>query len=105
MLKPLEIRVIWAAPFILLTRKQDHKIFIVTIEDIKKALKLKQYINPWPLIPEEYYNIINKFKKWFVDQLPPHRDKHDFKIELEPGITLKFNLLYGMSREELLIIQ
>ena len=41
--KPLEICVIWAAPFILLTRKQDHEIFIVIIKDIKKVLKLKQY--------------------------------------------------------------
>ena len=61
--KPLEIYIIWAAPFILLVRKQNHKIFIVIMEDIKKVLKLKQYINPQPLIPEEYYNIINKFKK------------------------------------------
>ena len=44
--KPLEIRVIQAAPFILLARKQDYEIFTVTIEDIKKVLKLKQYINP-----------------------------------------------------------
>ena len=63
MLKPLEIYIIWATPFILLARKQDHKIFAVIIEDIKKVLKLKQYINPRPLIPKEYYNIINKFKK------------------------------------------
>ena len=55
-----------------LARKQDHKIFTVTIEDIKKVLELKQYINPRLLIPEEYYNIINKFEKWFADQLPPH---------------------------------
>ena len=39
--KPLEIRVIRAVPFILLTRKWDHEIFAVTIEDIKKVLKLK----------------------------------------------------------------
>ena len=67
------------------------------MEDIKKVLKLKQYINPQPLIPEEYYNIINKFEKWFADQLPPHRDKHDFKIELESSMTPKFSLLYDMS--------
>jgi hypothetical protein len=42
------------------------------MEDIKKALELKQYINPRPLILEEYYNIINEFKKWFIDQLPLH---------------------------------
>jgi len=37
------------------------------MEDIKKALELKQYINPRPLIPKEYYNLINKFKKRFID--------------------------------------
>ena len=40
-IKPLEICVIQAAPFILLTRKQDHEIFVIIIENIKKALKLK----------------------------------------------------------------
>ena len=65
--KPLKIRVIQATPFISLARKQDHKIFTVTIKDIKKALKPKQYIDPRPLIPEKYYNIINKFKKQFID--------------------------------------
>ena len=42
------------------------------MEDIKKALKPKQYINPQPLVPKEYYNIINKFKKRFINQLPLH---------------------------------
>ena len=40
-LKPLKICIIQAAPFILLARKQDYEIFIVIMEDIKKALKLK----------------------------------------------------------------
>ena len=66
------------------------------MEDIKKVLKLKQYINPQPLIPEEYYNIINKFEKQFIDQLPPHQDKYDFKIELKLSIIPKFGLLYGI---------
>jgi len=65
--KPLKIHVIWAVPFILLVRKQDYKIFTVIIEDIKKALELKQYVNPWLLMPKEYYNLINKFEKRFID--------------------------------------
>jgi peptide subunit release factor RF-3 len=65
--KPLKIYIIQAIPFILLVKKWDHKIFIVIMEDIKKVLKLKQYINSWPLVPEKYHNIINKFKKWFID--------------------------------------
>jgi hypothetical protein len=68
----------------------------VIIEDIKKALELKQYINPRPLIPKEYHNIIDEFEKWFVNQLSLHQDKHDFKIELKPNITPKFSLLYGI---------
>ena len=102
--KPLKIRVIWAALFILLARKRDYEIFVVTIEDIKKVLELKQYINPRLLISEEYYNIINMFKRQFTNQLPPYQDKYDFKIELEPSITPKFNLLYGISQKELLVI-
>ena len=66
------------------------------MEDIKKVLKLKQYINPRPFIPEKYYNIINKFKKWFIDQLPPYQNKYNFKIELKPNMTLKFSLLYSI---------
>ena len=44
--KPFKIYKIQAVFFILLIKKQDHKIFIIIIEDIKKVLKLKQYINP-----------------------------------------------------------
>jgi hypothetical protein len=62
-MKPFEICIIQAVPFTLLAKKWDYKIFTVTMEDIKKALKLKQYINPQPLIPKKYHNIINEFKK------------------------------------------
>ena len=37
------------------------------MEDIKKALEPKQYIDLRPLIPKEYYNLIDKFKKQFID--------------------------------------
>jgi hypothetical protein len=40
-MKLLKICIIQAAPFILLIRKQNYKIFIVTMEDIKKVLELK----------------------------------------------------------------
>jgi hypothetical protein len=96
MTKPFKIYIIQAVPFILLTKKRDNKIFIVIMENIKKVLKPKQYINPRPFVPEEYYNIINKFKKRFIDQLPPYQNKYNFKIELEPSMTLKFGPLYSI---------
>jgi len=37
---------IQAVPFILLAKRQDYKIFAVIMEDIKKALEPKYYINP-----------------------------------------------------------
>ena len=37
---------IQATPFILLAQKRDYEIFTITIEDIKKVLEPKQYINP-----------------------------------------------------------
>jgi hypothetical protein len=40
-IKPLEICIIQIALFILLAKKQNHKIFVVIMEDIKKVLKLK----------------------------------------------------------------
>ena len=50
LLKSFKNYIIQAAPFILLTKKRDHKIFIIIIKDIKRVLKLKQYINPQPFI-------------------------------------------------------
>ena len=47
-------------------------------------------------MPKEYHNIIDKFEKWFIDQLAPHWDKYNFKIKLKPSIILKFSPLYGI---------
>ena len=55
-------------------------------------------------MPEKYYNIINKFKIQFTDQLPLYQNKYNFKIKLKPSITLNFSPLYSILREELLII-
>jgi hypothetical protein len=40
-IKLFKICIIQAIPFILLVKKWNYKIFIVTMEDIKKVLKLK----------------------------------------------------------------
>jgi hypothetical protein len=40
-MKPFKFYIIQAVPFILLIKKQNYKIFIVIIEDIKKVLKPK----------------------------------------------------------------
>jgi RNase H-like domain found in reverse transcriptase/Reverse transcriptase (RNA-dependent DNA polymerase)/Integrase zinc binding domain/Integrase core domain/Chromo (CHRromatin Organisation MOdifier) domain/Aspartyl protease len=103
--KPLEIRQIRAEPFYMLARKRDHEIFAITMEDIEKALNPKPYVDPRPLVPEEYHDLIDVFEKRNADKLAPHREDHDFKIELESGKTPSFGPLYGMSREELMVLR
>jgi len=75
------------------------------MEDIEKALKLKPYVDPRLFVPEEYHDIIDLFEKKNADKLPPHRDDYDFKFEFEPGKTPTFGPLYGMSREELMVLR
>jgi hypothetical protein len=89
----------------MIARKRDHEIFAVTMEDIEKALEPKSYIDPRPFVPEEYHDLIDIFEKQNADKLPPRRDEYDFKIDLEPGKTPTFGPLYGMSREELLVLR
>ena len=40
-MKPLEIYIIRAVPFILLAKKQDYEIFAIILENIKKNIKIK----------------------------------------------------------------
>ena len=47
----------------MLTQKQDHKIFIIIMKDIKKVLNLKSYIDSQSFILEEYHNLIDVLKK------------------------------------------
>src|SRR5436190_20791605 len=94
---PLEICQISAEPFYMLARKQDHEVFAVTMKDIEKALKSKTYVDPRLFVSEELHDIINTFEKQHADKLAPHCENHDFKIELKPGKTSSFELLYGMS--------
>ena len=43
----------------------------MTMEDIKKALEPKSYVDPRPFIPEEYHDLIDMFEKQNADRLPP----------------------------------
>jgi len=59
----LKICQIQAKSFYMLAQKQDYKIFIIIIKDIKKALKLKSYTDSQSFISEEYHDLINIFER------------------------------------------
>ncbi len=69
----LKIHEIRTDPFYILIKKRDHKIFVVTIKNIKKTFKSKFYIDSRFFVLEEYHDLIDIFKKKFANKLPPHR--------------------------------
>ncbi len=59
----LKIREVRADLFYILIKKRDYEIFAIIIKDIKKTLKPKFYIDPRFFVFEEYYDLIDIFKK------------------------------------------
>ena len=80
----------------MLAQKQDHEIFVIIMKDIKKTLELREYIDSWLLISEEYHNLLDMFKKKNADKLLSHKKRYDIRIKLESEKTSNFNLLYSM---------
>ena len=74
------------------------------MKDIEKVLNSKLYINLWSLIFKKYHNLINIFKKWNADKLPPHYEEYDIEIELKSEKTSNFEPLYSIFCEELQVL-
>ena len=43
------------------------------IEDINKALRVKECVDPLPLLSKEYYEFVDVFSRRDLDVLPPYR--------------------------------
>ncbi|KAI1000266.1 hypothetical protein K3495_g7932 [Podosphaera aphanis] len=82
------------------------KIFAGPLAEIQKALlpdkKSSANLNK---LPPQYKKYANLFKKKIIDQLPPHRSGIDYEIKLEPNKEIPWGPLYGMSRDELLVLR
>ena len=72
--------------------------------DIQIALDGKATIEPLTKIPPKYHSYANDFSVAESDKLPPHRS-YDHKIQIEPGKIPDHGLIYGMSRDELLVLK
>lgn len=82
----------------------NQSILAVSIEDIREALREKPLINPADKLPKMYHNFLPVFSKEEADKLPPHRSS-DHRILLKPGSEPPWGPLYGMSRDELLVLK
>ena len=73
----------------MLTKKPEAQIFAVIIEDNKKALRIKEYVNPLPLLPKEYHEYIDVFSREDLDILSSYchgRRRQMFPNRLSPII-------------------
>ncbi|ERF68926.1 hypothetical protein EPUS_09504 [Endocarpon pusillum Z07020] len=95
---------IGAIAFNHLSKRRDCEVFAVSLRDIEKALKPKETIDPRTRLPEQYHEFLSLFDKAAADKLPPHRPGVDHKIELLPNTEPPSGALYGMSRNELEVL-
>lgn len=75
-----------------------------SIEDIKKALEPKIFVDPATKVPSHYHRHLRAFDQSEADTLPPHRDC-DHEIKLQPDTTPPHGPLYSMSEDELLVLR
>ena len=80
----------------MLAQKQDHKIFVVTMKDIEKILKLKSYADSHFFVSEKYHNLIDIFERQKTDKLTSHQKKYNIRIDLKLKKILNFEFLYNM---------
>ena len=65
------------------------------IEDIKKALRVKEYVDPLPLLPKEYHEFADIFSRGDSDILLPHRP-YDHRVLVKEDAKLPFSRLYSI---------
>ena len=100
-----EICQIWVELFYMLTWKQDHEIFTVTMKDIKKILESKSYADSCFFVFKKYYNLIDVFERQKADELTSHQKEYDIEIDLKLEKISSFEFLYNMLWDELQMLQ
>lgn len=82
------------------------QLFSVTLADIQKALApSKKSPTNLERLPTQYEKYSDLFRKESTDKLPPDRKGCDHEISLEPDKKIPWGPLYGMSRDELLVLR
>ncbi len=86
------------------------QVFAASLKDIEKALAPKKHTDPRQKLPQHYHEFLPLFDRNAADRLPPPRPGIDHEIPLEKGEggqekPLPWGPLYGMSREELIVLR
>ena len=86
------------------------RIFAISLADIEKALAPKKVSDPRKILPKHYHKYLKLFDCKDADKLLPYRLGIDHSIELEKDTEgrekmVPWGPLYGMSREELIVLR
>lgn len=113
----MDIQMIGADAFQFFTKRSGMQIFLLSNFAIDKALNTKHSnsdiqivldgkptIDPLTKLPPEYRDYADVFSVAESDKLSPHRS-YDHKIQLEPGKNPDHGPMYGMSKDELLVLK
>lgn len=96
-----------------LAESDDIHLAAVRSTDIEKALKVKEPMTPDEVrrkLPPEFHDLLALFMKREAEKLAPHWAGVDHEINLKDSVAggpeaLPWGPLYGMSREELLVLK
>ncbi|KAI0992503.1 hypothetical protein K3495_g15682, partial [Podosphaera aphanis] len=92
------------AAFSRLARKHNLQIFATKVEDMDSCVASNS-VGDWKdSVPICYHKFYNMMDEKFANELPPRR-LYDHKIPLKDGKEPPFGPLYGMSREELIVLK
>ena len=91
-------------------RDDSIQVGSITMGDIQKALAPKKPIDPRTKLPQQYQDMIGLFEPKNADSLPPYRGEGvDHRIDLLPKDgkepEVPWGPLYGMTREELIVLR
>ena len=100
--KPIEMAMIGAAAYRLLSRLKNVELFSISLKDIEYQLSKEDRppTDPKTIVPPEYHEFLDVFSKAASDTLAPHRT-YDHRIILEGDKDHGHSPLRSMSQKEL----
>jgi transposase InsO family protein len=87
------------------------QIFSATLQDIDRALRVKEKPDPQKTLPPQYHEFLPLFEPNNASTLPPHRGPgmdHSIELIKQPNgkdPEVPWGPLYNMSREELIVLR
>ena len=100
----LNICIVSAALIIYLAQRKNHQLFVTSLKNIEKALVPQEAVNILTKLLREYYEFTILFSQEKFNKLPLHC-LYNHIIPLLSDKELLKDLLYNISRDELLVLQ